>query len=60
MKKLTDDSKWRAGCTHVVKGSQMPWEDTRMGRLKYLVHPKIATGLVTYEAWIQEIPPGRL
>lgn len=58
MKKLTDDSKWRSGCTHVVKGSQMPWEDTRMGRIKYLVHPKIPTGLLTYEAWIQEIPPG--
>jgi gentisate 1,2-dioxygenase len=58
MKKMTDEVQWRQACTHVVKGKDMPWEDTRMGRMKFLVHPKIPTGLITYEAWLQEIPPG--
>jgi len=58
MKQLTEEIKWRQACTHVVKGSQMPWEDTQFGKIKYLVHPSIPTGLLTYEAWLQEIPPG--
>ena len=58
MNKLTSEVQWRQGCTHVVKGSQMTWEDTQFGRIKYLVHPSIPTGLLTYEAWLQELPPG--
>ena len=56
--KLAEEVKWRQSCTHVVKGKDRPWEDTQMGRIKYLVHLKIPTGLMTYEAWLQELPPG--
>jgi quercetin dioxygenase-like cupin family protein len=55
---LSEEVQWRQACTHVVKGNQLPWEETPMGRIKYLVHPKIPTGLLTYMAWLQELPPG--
>jgi len=57
-KQLADEVQWRLNCPHVVKGSERPWEDTAMGRIKYMVHPTIPSGLVAIDAWIQEIPPG--
>ena len=29
-----------------------------MGRIKHLIHPKVPSGILTYEAWLQELPPG--
>ena len=58
MKSLSAEVNWRQQCVHVVRGSEQPWRDTRFGRIKYLVHPSIPTGLLTFEAWLQELPPG--
>jgi gentisate 1,2-dioxygenase len=58
MKLTFDQTAWRRQCPHVVKAGDLPWEDTRMGRIKYLVHPKVPSGLLLYEAFVQEIPPG--
>lgn len=52
-----EESRWRQTCPHVVKTKELPWEDTRQGRIKYIVHPDISTGLITYDCFLQEIPP---
>lgn len=57
-KQLSDEVQWRLNCTHIIDGAQRPWEDTAMGRIKYMSHPSIDTGLVMIDSWIQEIPPG--
>ncbi|MFH1624078.1 MAG: cupin domain-containing protein [Pseudomonadota bacterium] len=53
-----EESHLRQTCLHVVKTKDLPWEDTRQGRIKYIAHPKIPTGLLTYDCFLQEIPPG--
>ncbi len=58
IKQYWEESRWRKACPHVVKAKELPWEDTRLGKIKYIAHPKIASGLVTYECFLQEIPPG--
>lgn len=55
---LAEESQWRKTCPHVVKASQRPWENTRMGKIKYLAHPRVPSGLLIFTAWLQEIPPG--
>ncbi len=58
VKRLADDVAWRLTCPHVVKGRERPWEDTRMGRLKYLINDTVPSGMRTCDAFLQEIPPG--
>ncbi|MBI4330769.1 MAG: cupin domain-containing protein [Chloroflexi bacterium] len=58
MKLLEDEVKWRQAVPHVVKAAEVPWEDTQMGRIKFLVVPKRNSGLLTYDAFVQELPPG--
>jgi len=58
MKLLEDEVDWRQSVPHVVKSKEVPWANTRMGRLKFLVTPKTHCGLKTYDAFLQEIPPG--
>jgi gentisate 1,2-dioxygenase len=58
LKTLTEQTGWRLKVPHVVHGKDRPWEDTRMGRIKYLAHPNVPSGLQMYDAFIQEIPPG--
>lgn len=43
---------------HVVKFDEQPWELTRQGHLKWVVHPR--TEVAAKDKWIyfQEIPPG--
>jgi len=53
-----EEAEWRRTCPHVVKGAERPWEDTRMGHIKYLLHPRINSATVTFDAYIQELPPG--
>jgi gentisate 1,2-dioxygenase len=55
---LEEEIQWRMSVPHVVRGDERPWEDTRMGRIKYLVHPTLTSGLRLFEAYIQELPPG--
>ena len=40
-----------------MKAKEPPWEDSRQGRLKYIIHAKIPSGIMTYECFLQEIPP---
>lgn len=42
----------------VVKAQDMPWEDSRQGRLKHLLNEKIEARMHTVDAYIQEVPPG--
>ncbi|MGH9115183.1 MAG: cupin domain-containing protein [Acidimicrobiales bacterium] len=48
----------RAAVAHVVEGSGRALEDTRNGRIKWLMHPQRDPGIRTYEFYVQEIPPG--
>jgi len=59
-KTLTEQIDWRSSPTvpHVVKAKDRPWEDTPMGRLKYLSHATVPSGLLLFDVFYQEIPPG--
>ncbi len=56
--RLKDEFEFTLKQPHVVKQRDVPWEDTRMGRIKFMVHPGRITGMYLYDAFIQEIPPG--
>ncbi len=56
--RLKDEFELTLKEPHVVKQSEVPWEETRMGRIKFLVHPGRTLGLLQYDAFIQEMPPG--
>jgi mannose-6-phosphate isomerase-like protein (cupin superfamily) len=58
VQRFSEEGAWRNQTPHVVRQADRPWEDTRMGRLKYLIHPSVPSGILTLDAWIQEIPPG--
>ncbi len=58
MKLLEDEVKWRLSVPHVVRTEEVPWENTQMGRIKFLVTPKRNCGLKAYDAFVQELPPG--
>jgi len=42
----------------VVKAKDMPWEDSRHGRLKHIVNEKTKAKVKSVDMYIQEIPPG--
>jgi len=58
LKGLAEENQWRRTVPRIVRPSELPWEDTRMGRLKYLVHPTRSSALRTIQAYLQELPPG--
>ncbi|MBI4332206.1 MAG: cupin domain-containing protein [Chloroflexi bacterium] len=58
MKRLEEQLKWRLSVPHVVRNEEVPWEDTRMGRIKFFIGPHRDGGLKTYDAFVQELPPG--
>lgn len=58
LKLLDEQNAWRRAAPHVVKSEACPWQDTRMGRIKYFVSPFQPSGLRLYDAFLQEIPPG--
>ncbi|MDO8635202.1 MAG: cupin domain-containing protein [Dehalococcoidia bacterium] len=58
MRTLSDQTKWRQNAIRIIKSKERPWEETRMGRIKYLSHPNISTGLLLFDSFLQEIPPG--
>lgn len=58
LKALTDQTRWRQSIPHVVRAKERPWEDTQMGRLKYMLSPYIPSPLLLYDCYVQEIPPG--
>ncbi|MDO8637660.1 MAG: cupin domain-containing protein [Dehalococcoidia bacterium] len=58
LKLLADQNAWRRAAPHVIKQETCSWQDTRMGRIKYLVSPFQPSGLRLYDAFLQELPPG--
>lgn len=58
VKLLPEQSAWRRAVPHVVRNRDVPWHDTPMGRLKYLIHPFGPTPLNFYDCFVQELPPG--
>lgn len=58
LKNMVDQTKWRQSIPHVVKGKELFWENTPMGRLKYFLSPYKPGPLLLYDAFIQELPPG--
>jgi gentisate 1,2-dioxygenase len=58
LRTLTEQTRWRIQVPHVVSGKERPWENTQMGRLKFLSHPNVPSALLMFDAYIQEIPPG--
>jgi quercetin dioxygenase-like cupin family protein len=42
---------------HIIRASEMVWEDSPQGRLKHVAHPRINPHVKDIEAYIQELPP---
>lgn len=58
LKTLTEQTRWRQTVPHVIKGKEIPWENTRMGKLKFYITPYKPSPLYLYDAYVQELPPG--
>ena len=57
-KTLQDTITWRLNIPHVIKGKDKLWENTEMGKLKFLISPYNPGPLLLYDAYLQELPPG--
>lgn len=57
---MRDAYRRRAGeGMSVLSGDELPWEETRQGKLKWFLHPaKEETVIKNLLVWEQEIPPG--
>ena len=55
---LGEETRWRQSVPHIIKGKEIPFENTRMGKIKYLLSPYAPSPLLLYDCFIQEIPPG--
>jgi len=42
----------------IIKPAEMPWEMSRQGLLKHLIHEQMNTRMETVDAYMQIIPPG--
>jgi gentisate 1,2-dioxygenase len=50
--------RWRGG-REIVRGGDLPWEQNRMGKQKWYMHPDMTeNALNSLLVWIQELPPG--
>ncbi|MBI2985395.1 MAG: cupin domain-containing protein [Deltaproteobacteria bacterium] len=58
LKLLHDEVEFCNETTHVIRYEEQPWEWTRQGRLKWLVHPGIACSARRVWIYMQEISPG--
>ncbi len=58
MKLLAEENEWRGKVPRVVRPPELAWQNTRMGKIKYVVHPRLGSALRTIEAYFQELPPG--
>jgi mannose-6-phosphate isomerase-like protein (cupin superfamily) len=60
---LEDENRWRHEAPRWIGVKDVPYEYTRQGKIKYLVHPFTQDGrgtavLRTFDVFMQEIPPG--
>jgi len=42
----------------VIKSEQMPWDNSKQGRIKHLINEKMGTRMKSIEAYMQILPPG--
>lgn len=42
---------------HIIRASEMVWEDSPQGRIKHVAHPKMNPHVKDIEAYVQELPP---
>lgn len=57
-KMLHDEVQFCNTVTHVIRYEEQPWEWTRQGLLKFLVHPDIVNSARRVWLYLQDIPPG--
>ncbi|MBI2989507.1 MAG: cupin domain-containing protein [Deltaproteobacteria bacterium] len=61
LKLLAQENEELRTAPHVIKGNEIPWENTRQGRIKFLMgpgRPDSFVGKWTWDLFLQEIPPG--
>ncbi len=58
MKLLAEENEWRGEGPRGGRPPELAWQNTRMGKIKYVVHPRLGSALRTIEAYFQELPPG--
>jgi hypothetical protein len=56
---IRDQQRARRGRRVIVPGNDLPWEDSRQGKLKWYMHPDMTENcLNSMVVWVQELPPG--
>lgn len=58
VRKFEDETYLRQSVPHVIRPQDCKWELTRNGKVMWLCHPQRPTGILTYESFLQELPPG--
>ena len=58
IKRTKERPQRHAGLMKVVKPEDMPWEESRQGKLKHMVNDEMGAVSQTMTAYLQEISPG--
>lgn len=58
IKRTKERPRRHAGLMKVVKPEDMPWEESRQGKLKHMVNDEMGAVSQTMTAYLQEISPG--
>ncbi|MBI2304439.1 MAG: cupin domain-containing protein [Chloroflexi bacterium] len=58
VKMTADEYRWRLQTDRWIAADSKPWEQTRQGKIKYLIHPWDNSVIRTIDCYLQEIPPG--
>jgi len=58
LKLLAMQAEHRRKAPHVMRGRDFSWENTEMGKLKYLITPYSQSPLLLFDCFLQELPPG--
>ncbi len=58
VKLMHDEVEFCARVTHVIRFDERPWQDTRQGRIKFMVHPYVVNAARRVWLYLQEIPAG--
>lgn len=58
LKELVDENHWYRNTRRFIPCAEVPWEDTRQGRIKWMIHPGTECCIRTLDIYIQELPPG--
>ena len=58
VKLIHDEADFCRRVDHVIRETEQPWEQTRQGKLKWMVHPETETATNHTYMYFQEIGPG--